>query len=61
MEMVQNNGELRATNRIRFSLSGALAGIISTLAFTIIHEIFISDIWFALVALVAAGAGIRGA
>ncbi|NIW49933.1 MAG: hypothetical protein GWN30_35715, partial [Gammaproteobacteria bacterium] len=27
------------------SLAGAIAGIISTLFFIIIHDIFISDIW----------------
>jgi hypothetical protein len=37
-------------------LTGALAGVISSLVFTIIHDIFISDIWFMLVPMLAAGA-----
>ena len=38
------------------ALSGALAGVISTLVFTIIHDIFISDIWFMLIPMLVAGA-----
>lgn len=37
-------------------LSGALAGVISTLVFTIIHDIFISDIWSMLAPMLVAGA-----
>lgn len=40
----------------RFALSGAIAGTISALVFTIIHHIFISNIWFSLVMMLAAGA-----
>jgi hypothetical protein len=40
----------------RFALSGAFAGVVSTLIFTIIHDIFISDIWFSLVMMLVAGA-----
>ena len=40
----------------RFARSGAAAGVISSFIFAIIHALFISDIWFALIALVAAGA-----
>lgn len=40
----------------RFALSGALSGVISTLVFTVVHEIFISDIWFMLVPMLVAGA-----
>ncbi len=35
--------------------SGALAGAITTLIFTIIHQIFISDIWFSYVIMTLAG------
>lgn len=38
------------------SISGAVAGAISTLAFTVIHDIFISDIWFAAPMMLFAGA-----
>ena len=36
--------------------SGALAGAISVFAFTVIHDFFISDIWFSLVIMLIAGA-----
>ena len=35
--------------------SGAIAGIISTLVFTIVHDIFISDIWYSFVIMIIAG------
>jgi len=56
MEMIQDNVEQRSRYKIRFVLSGALAGAISTLVFTIIHDIFISDIWFMLTPMLLAGA-----
>ncbi len=40
----------------RFPIAGALAGAISTLAFTIVHDIFISDIWSMLGIMLVAGA-----
>ncbi|MEZ4769478.1 MAG: hypothetical protein R2844_13750 [Caldilineales bacterium] len=40
----------------RYAASGAVAGAVSALAFTVIHDIFISDIWFSLVPMLAAGA-----
>lgn len=39
-----------------YARSSAAAGAISAFVFTIIHDIFISDIWFSLVALLLAGA-----
>jgi hypothetical protein len=36
--------------------SGALAGAVSALVFTVIHQLLISPIWFALPAMLAAGA-----
>jgi hypothetical protein len=36
--------------------SGAIAGALSTLAFTALHQLLISSIWFALPAMLAAGA-----
>lgn len=39
-----------------FIRSGAVAGAISAFAFAIIHHIFISDIWFSLIMMMAAGA-----
>lgn len=38
-------------------LSGALAGGITTLAFTMVHGIWIANIWFNVVPMVLAGAG----
>jgi hypothetical protein len=40
----------------RYARSGAASGAISAFVFAIIHDLFISDIWFSLIALVAAGA-----
>ena len=45
-----------SNNNGRFALSGTIAGIISALVFTMIHDIFISDIWFSLVMMLVAGA-----
>ena len=36
--------------------SGTVAGSVSAFAFTIIHDIFISDIWFSLIIMMGAGA-----
>jgi hypothetical protein len=41
---------------LRFLRSGAIAGAISAFAFAVIHHIFISDIWFSLGMMMAAGA-----
>lgn len=41
---------------INFILSGAIAGFVSTLIFTIVHQILITDIWFSF--LIMSGAGI---
>jgi uncharacterized membrane protein YuzA (DUF378 family) len=40
----------------RFLLSGAVAGAASAFAFTALHHLTISDIWFALVPMLVAGA-----
>ena len=40
----------------RFSGSGALAGAFSALVFSIVHQFLISPIWFAIVAMLVAGA-----
>lgn len=40
----------------RFLLSGAAAGAVSALAFTALHHLLISDIWFSVVAMLVAGA-----
>jgi hypothetical protein len=40
----------------RFSASGSLAGAGSALVFAWVHDIFISNIWFSLAALLVAGA-----
>jgi hypothetical protein len=37
-------------------IAGTFAGMISTLIFTIVHDIFISDIWFMLLPMLTAGA-----
>jgi hypothetical protein len=40
----------------RFLPFGAAAGAVSAFIFVIIHNIFISDIWFSLVMMLVAGA-----
>lgn len=40
----------------RFAVSGACAGAVSAFAFTVIHDLLISDIWFSLIPMLAAGA-----
>jgi hypothetical protein len=40
----------------RFVLVGAFAGALSALVFTIVHQLIISSIWFAIVSMLIAGA-----
>jgi hypothetical protein len=40
----------------RFLLSGVIAGAASTVVFTAVHHLFISDIWFSLLPMLIAGA-----
>ena len=47
---------VQAPRRAGFVVSGALAGAVSALVFTVIHQLLISPIWFALPAMLAAGA-----
>jgi hypothetical protein len=49
------DGRMAAQNP-RWALSGAIAGVVSAFVFTVIHDIFISDIWFSLVIMLLAGA-----
>jgi hypothetical protein len=42
--------------KVRFFTSGAIAGAISAFSFAVIHHLFISDIWFSLGVMLAAGA-----
>ena len=53
-------GGMSRINNGRFALSGALAGAVSTLVFTVVHEIFISNIWPMLGIMLVAG-GLCGA
>ena len=46
----------RTPSKGRYVVSGAVAGTISTLVFTVIHDLFISDIWFSLIPMLVAGA-----
>jgi hypothetical protein len=39
----------------KFILSGAIAGFISTLVFTFVHQILITDIWFSFLMMALAG------
>ena len=50
--MVQNSPK----DKGRMVLTGAFAGAISALVFTVIHDIFISDIWIMLAPMLLAGA-----
>ncbi|MDH3943336.1 MAG: hypothetical protein OEV06_04490 [Anaerolineae bacterium] len=47
---------VRSASSQRYLRSGAVAGGVSTLAFTIIHDIFISDIWMMFPIMLVAGA-----
>ncbi len=47
---------LRSSSRLaRFTASGALAGAFSALIFCVVHQLLISSIWFAIVAMLIAG------
>jgi len=48
--------ESDTATRRTFLRSGAIAGVVSALAFTIVHHIFISDIWFSTPIMLVAGA-----
>lgn len=37
------------------AVAGAIAGAVSTVAFTVIHDLFISDVWFSLIPMLVAG------
>lgn len=59
MNMTEKSGiseSITSNTDSRSALIGAVAGIISALTFTIVHDIFISDIWFSLVLMLVAGA-----
>lgn len=49
------NGRRSRLRHGRFAFSGALAGAVSAFVFTVIHDLFISNIWFALVPMLVAG------
>lgn len=46
----------RRQSLVRFAASGAGAGVISALGFTVLHQLLINPIWFALPAMLVAGA-----
>jgi len=48
--------QTNSDGRGRFTILGAIAGASSAFAFAILHAILISDIWFALLLMLAAGA-----
>jgi hypothetical protein len=54
--MLSNPGAARSGGRGRFVGAGALAGAVSTLVFTLLHQLLISSIWFALPIMLLAGA-----
>ena len=39
----------------RYLLSGAIAGALSSVSFALIHQVFISSIWFSIIIMMAAG------
>ena len=39
----------------RYSLSGAMAGALSSVSFALIHQLFISNIWWSVITMMAAG------
>ena len=48
--------ELTDAPTANFLRSGTIAGLVSALIFTIVHQIFISDIWFSISIMLIAGA-----
>jgi hypothetical protein len=44
------------TKRSTYARSGSISGAVSAFVFVVIHHIFISDIWFSAVIMIAAGA-----
>ena len=46
----------RSLRVAEFTASGALSGALSALVFCVVHQLLISPIWFALVAMLVAGA-----
>jgi hypothetical protein len=46
----------RSSDFVRFVASGAFAGTLSALVFAAVHQLLISPIWFAIVAMLVAGA-----
>ena len=48
--------ELTDAPTANFLRSGTIAGLVSALIFTIVHQIFISDIWFSIPIMLIAGA-----
>jgi hypothetical protein len=51
--MTSSHRELRVAE---FTASGAIAGALSALIFCVVHQLLISPIWFAIVAMLVAGA-----
>jgi hypothetical protein len=51
----QGDSTMRMAGAGTFARSGAIAGAVSTLVFTIVHHIFISNIWFSLPLMLVAG------
>jgi hypothetical protein len=51
----QGDSAVRTADAAAFARSGAIAGAASTLLFTIVHHIFISNIWFSFPLLLVAG------
>jgi hypothetical protein len=50
MTQLTASGNLR-----RYPLSGAIAGALSSVSFALIHQLFISNIWYSIVAMMTAG------
>jgi hypothetical protein len=48
--------DFRALRLAEFTVTGALAGALSALIFCVVHQLLISPIWFAIVAMLVAGA-----
>lgn len=51
----QRDSAVRTADAATFARSGAIAGAASTLVFTIVHHIFISNIWFSFPLMLVAG------
>lgn len=55
--MTDVDDRIRSTGVAPSGRAGAVAGVVTVLAFAVVHDLWIADIWFNIVPMVVAGAG----